>query len=84
MKDEYCNISVLVCETNLASEVSTYVLNILETKPPKRNVTVHMTHQMRVPISFRMWGGSVDTDEPFFKKKKKVMHSCAFNLASPN
>lgn len=24
---------------------------------------VHMTDQMRIPISIRMWGGSVDVDK---------------------
>lgn len=27
-------------------------------------IYVHMTDQMRIPISVRMWGGSVDVDKP--------------------
>ncbi len=41
-----------------------------------------MTHQMRIPISVRMRGGSIDVDEP--SSEEEVGDAEATNLASPS
>lgn len=41
-----------------------------------------MTHQMRIPVSVRMWGGSVHVDEP--SSEEGVDDAEASNLASPS